>query len=327
MDLRGCPTGYFTDRILVYQTDVIASLSTPSCDQPVAGWLTLGLILLILRAINVVTRLRARKKANKSKRAMSPSIAAECIIVLAQAAYFILTSANVANTVNSVSGVLHGIFAVPLVASHLIFVRGMIKLGYKVIPLSKKLQVNLDQSALASLKAADTVLRTLAVISIFCPISILVAFITGAAAFPSQFWPFEVAFFIIFGYQVSTTLMAVWQIERCKVALQRLLAENLVLSGAIEKNVARAATTMLHQQVVIVSVLLPNIALNALIALGVIPLYWWLLCLLYFSPDTLMFHMVAVLRRLGLCKLTRRVPDTAQLSSNGASHVVSGSSA
>lgn len=310
---------------MVYWSDVNASLANPACDQPVAGWLVLGIILIIFRLLNSVVAVRGRqeRRAQSSPRAATGSSSrrhirssqqaefTEYAIAAMQTVYFVLTSVNVANTINSGSGVLHGFFLIPLAINHLSFIRNMIKLGKNIIPLSRKVQLNLSEhSFLTSLSNVDNVLRFFGFMSVSCLVAIVIVFIVGAAGYPGQFWSFEAAFLLTPSYQGSTTFMAVWQVQRCRAALQRLLKENM-LSGSMKVSVEGAVNAMLLQQAVIVGITLPVLALCILFAIGVVPLYWWLLCVVFFGSDTIMVLFVNVLP-----KCRRKRSTTSASTSN-----------
>lgn len=292
MDLAGCPLGYFTDRILVYHPeDPLIQV----CDAPVAGWLTLNILLCVLR-IGLTFHAKFKKR--------SKSRGVAWTIVLMQIIFVVLVSTNVANTVNSVSGVLYALLAISFSAHHFFYLQRLVLLGQNIIPLSKQFKTALkDNSVLSELHLADNVIRSLSASALILVVAILIIFIIGAAVYPGEFWPFEAGFLLTGTYQIVLSSIANWQIQRCKTAVQRIADGPINIDNVdFRRQVNRAVWKMAQQQLVIVICSIPVAVLCILCALDIIPMMWWIFSIFFFGGDTLMVFLLPVMKKRHCCK-------------------------
>jgi len=298
MDTSGCPAGWFTDRILVYRppTEV-------SCESPVAVWLVLNIVLFLARVMVTETR-----DASKSKNKFSKGALAGYSNLLAQALFFTLTSANVANTINSGSGVLFGLYALTISLNHLVYMRKMVALGSNIIPLSRRVRTTLEkENRFSGLQLVDRTIQLFMIGAVTMTTAIVIVFVIGAIGFPNQFWPFEVAMALVPTYQLMVGNIAVWQIQRCKNALWRMIyGESKIENEELAGQVKHAWKTMTKNQVAIVCCVIPTAVLCILFAIpGLLPMTWWLFVLTFLLGDTLMVFLVNAQTIIARCRRGR----------------------
>jgi hypothetical protein len=140
MDTTFCPAGMATDRVMLYGSDVIAF----SCDVPIANYVVPFALMSVIRcmvtAFQIKLWLRKGRQAKSSSRRQKTRIPALPALSMLTSFFLILftilTSLNIANTLNGGSLLIMALFFLPFSLGFPMFIHRVIKLGQKIIPLA-----------------------------------------------------------------------------------------------------------------------------------------------------------------------------------------------
>ena len=191
MNREGCPEGFATDRVFMYGSDFIPG----KCDASLALFTTVLSLMSIIRCIVAGmqykvwrTRERHMEQRTGKRRSRWPVLPATSLFqATALAAFTVLTSLDLANAENGISGVLLGLFYTPICFVGILIIMRLVRLGKRLIPLSKKQLADSSSSAGGNqrvgdgvrLDRADSVLKVMFATSIIAsfafPVSLIIA--------------------------------------------------------------------------------------------------------------------------------------------------------
>jgi len=308
MNTQGCPSGKFTDEILVYDP------FREFCGGDVATWLGLAVSFTVLRALLLIPTVRGWKRRQKTKqqqRTYRSSTAEGCVrlplflltqvfTVVTQFLFVLLTSLNVASTRNGLSGFLCGLYFVMIGAGHVLMARSVIVLGRKIVPLSMK-RVKSGEESFDSLDKFDVILKIMGLLTLISILLVPIFFLDGFAAGGNLAWTFQAAFITVATYQFTIAVGIVHQFQRCIDAVYKLQFHSSSQKdeepsspkvGATGKSgsggFAVVIRTMRIQQLTTLSVGLVMCALSILLATFVIVLRYWVFSIMYFLVDIIL---------------------------------------
>jgi hypothetical protein len=302
MNTEGCLPGMFTDEILFF------SSSIRSCDSPVAGYVVFITLLFILRVIVAFTQTRfwiKRSRIYKQKEKDEGKATASWrnrrypfIPVLSTFAtvfefiFIILTTLNVANTRNSISVLLLGLFYLPVIFDHAILIRRYVRLGNRLLP--KSVAGNAGQ--MKHLSVNDTVLNTLLFGLVTTASMVIVLSILAPAVMPGNPLLFQIMCGAVGIYQACAAFSVIWQMRRCQIAISQTNVSDIMLSdpNRSKASIDYAVKKMRQQQLICFVIAILGIVVNLLIASRVIPVTWWVICLTQFGYEN-GFEMFSVL--------------------------------
>lgn len=284
-----------------------------------AAWLILSIVLLVIRWVVIAIQARESKKlstvrmeyGNLEARRMKylgkfripASLTTSFALTIFQTLFVILASLNVINSRNGGSFFMLGLLSGITSFGQILHLRRLIELGRKIIPLSEKRFKNTsDDSSMERLTSLNPTLRILiacALVSVILSISFFMVCLSRER----QLWAFEVGMLLTSGYVFFVTVAALYQFSRCLKAIAKLTYqsggssdETAVVarppgdpatpankSHLNTKNdgVKRAVQAMRFRQFVTVGVSSGMAAMTVLIAVYIIPLYFWLYLFLY----------------------------------------------
>jgi hypothetical protein len=267
MNTNGCEPGLFTDRILNY-----ASAEDEACTSPVVGWLTLSVICVLFRIAHAsrICFVLYRKKSLTSTHYVL--LALHALTVSFAIVFFVLTSLNIANVENSLSAFLVSLFLFTVGSIHLLFVKKMISLGKRIIPISRAMT---KEDSFLLLETEDTLVKCLMAFSFICMcgtvLSLFLQFILVSQNIETIL-PFQFGMGITAISQVFAISVTLYQFERCKRAIWR------TAEGDMHRSIIVAAKKMTRRQLAIISFMAPFALLLILCGFpSVLPLRWWIL--------------------------------------------------
>jgi len=291
MNTNGCPPGLFTDDILIFD-----SQQQPHCNAPVAGYITLLGLQALLRVFVSVVQVRYwnnrvnRRTAqehhharNKRRYPIVPTTSS--IAVVFQIVFLILTSLNLANTSNSVSVIMLGLFYTAVMSGQFLLVRRYIRLGKKLLPKGPGMSVE----KLNSLAVNDMVLNVLLFGMRVAGLGMVITSILSVAAYPSSSTPFQIMEGFVGLYQVCAASSVAWQLRRCirAVTNSRDAVQGNIISDRSKASVEHATKKMRQQQIICLAVAIFGGVFNLLVAVNVVQLNWWLVCVTQFGYENL----------------------------------------
>jgi hypothetical protein len=317
MDTSNCPNGAFTDDILMFLGNSNNNNNGGAlvrCDSPIAGYQAFLIVISLLRISLGLMQFRfwyQRIQLTKSSHVPSvfattrrypiiPSLSllAGCLELL----FFTLTTVNVANDKNSLSVTLIGLFYLPVMFAHVLYMHKVIRLGRRIIPKSSAM-VDLFQERAVRLAAYDQVLRLLLALFGTTLVGICVTLVV-APFYPGNPLPFQIMSAFVGCYQVSAAFAVIWQLQRCRFVIA---ASERALQGRVDRlspqrlAVQYATKKMKQQQFTCLMVAVNGGLFNTLIAAQVIHASWYLVCIILFGFENL-FESVSV------WNMTRRMP-------------------
>jgi len=206
MDRTNCSDGLFTDSIMLY-SDV-----TGKCTQSIAAWLTVSISVLLCRVFLTAWHFhlwfkRKQHLAAKSAPVSKPRTPYGCLgqqrfpvnpslslcEMLFEVLFVVLVSANVASTRDGSSAFLVGTFIFCNNAIGLISVRRMVKLGSKLIPISKGALTKRALQKHGYISNFNLAMYLLYYPAAICCLSALLTFFLGWVAYPGEFLLFQIA--------------------------------------------------------------------------------------------------------------------------------------
>jgi hypothetical protein len=341
MDTSHCPDGAFTDNILMFTSSIIANnadnnnnngvLGAGQCDSPTAGYQTFLIVISLFRICLGILQFRLWFRrvqvSNDSTRRTSLLMGFKarripfipCLSLLAgcfELLFFLLTALNVVNDKNSFSVTLIGLFYVPVMFAHVIYMHKVIRLGRRIIPKASVL-IDLSQERATRLAAYDHVLLILLVLFGSMLVGICVTLVV-APLYPGNPLPFQVMSAFVGCYQVSAALTVIWQLHRCRSVIaisEKALAGKVDRSSPQRVAVRYATMKMKQQQLICLMVALCGGLLNTLIAARIILVSWYLVGIILFGFENL-FEAVSV------WNMTRRMPRPSQNTETNAKFVI-----
>lgn len=342
MNTEGCPSGMFTDEIML-----LPGRADP-CTSPTLGWIVIAFTFSIARLLLVVPIYLERAqhwRAQEQRLQKSPTSnnknkrdgkvrphrwMIHAVVGILQILFVILATLNIVNTRNGASPFLVGVFFVPTGIEHALQATKIVRLGRKIVPLS---QSKFPQLKRQDLERADFALRIWAFLTASALFIMFLFFFLGLVipgGSGGNPWTLHGGLGFTGVYQLFITCSVAWQFHRCISAVlilrqdiieaekQQVLAVTAI-DGTGDKhksalNMALGALRM--QQNIVLFVGIFSLTLSLLFATEVIPLTWYVALIAFFIADVALQSALLLSSRSSRIRQQKHATSTATSNQN-----------
>jgi hypothetical protein len=325
MNTNNCPTNWATDEIFLCEPYIANPCSANVTAYIVAGSVLTGIRVLVLiqQYITWNTREQNKKHQNPNhnfnnttnpngkiiKRNLPVVVIMGLLTILLFILILVLTSYNMVSCKNGTSGLLLGIFFLPLNVSAALWSNRIIRLGRKLIPLSK-MQLDMSTDKEASIAKEDNLLAILNRMSRFCMVLAQVSFIILCPIFPGYFWPIGLG---ITSWGCNDFLCSTaWAYQLHRLVVVTSQAQNREGDGG---RVNRAIALLQFQKRLLIFAGYPHGLFWFLIVSGVVQ-FSYIVWLIIFGTEVLAMSLFALRFRGG--KMTRTNTSSMKSSTSHA---------
>ena len=322
MNPANCSVLFRSDNILLYEAP------PDLCEIPVLAYAFLTSILIVGR-ISVaamswrIWRAKYLKRSQTGNRfpqqrnrlPIQPSLyTSSCVI---QLLFFILAGLDVISSRNGTTGVLYWIWSVIIAIQCLLYLRKIVHLGIRIVPLTKAhVQISNSSSDKGTffsrekdekvISKFDLILKVNVVLIGICILTSMVGFVILAAiVFPGRLWGARIGFGSQACFLLLWDVSIAYQFERCILAVKSTMKrdeeQNMINREKQKTLFQNTLRVMRLQQFMIICFVTPIATVYTLHAANVVP-FTWLWLLIFHSGTDIIFFLILILSKTVVAK-------------------------